>query len=362
MAVLEIFRQHGQHLFWRRLTDDRVLGRPSGEPITADETYVVIRLAEMFLGTSRMLWRKFSPLVHVFVESTNGTDQHSVVGPGRLQELGDTNLDRVIVLNQRVAGPIPYRGGEVGVLCGLYSVPRADATDALVSTLSAVSDLAGPEAAAAVKMAEVLKAGVDSILGLGSTVLRLGIRDTFGGGGNPLRSGFHIGLGAPPMQVPADRLWLKDGRLHEGSSAALARPFTASDYLVLQIERLDRRPDWAGLPGLAEFETRFSEVLRGAGDAAAKRNGLAQIWPSFREALVGSPNLTQFDAGQIADDVRTDVKARLDALDAGALFETRAFDGGRRQGSAVEVDFALIDTLGRGTREAGERALIDPWA
>lgn len=355
--VLAVFRQKADHLYYCRLPDRQVLDRPSGDPIAPDEHYAVVRLAEMFLGTSRRLWRRFSPLVHSFVNTGGAADQHSVAGPGRLQDLGDTNLDRVIVLNQRVAGPIPYRGDELGVLCGLYSVPRADSVAALMNTLGAISELAGPQAAAAAKIADVVKSGVDSILGLGSTDLQLAVRDTFGAGGNPLRSGFHVAVGTSPNNVPAEELWLRDGRLHHGRSAALARPFTGNDYLVLQIERLDHRPDWAGLPGLMQYEARFSEVLRGAGNANAKRAELNAAWPQFRESLIGSPDLTRADAEYICTLVQADLEQRLTSLDAGGPFETRALDGGRVPGRADVVDFTLIDP----SPEAFARVRAHPW-
>ena len=361
MDFLALFRQQGQQLFWQRLDDRRVLGRPSGESIQADEAYVVIRLAEMYLGTSRVLWRKFSPLVHAFVEYGNNGPLHAVAGPGQLQDLGEANLDRVIVLNYRLAGPIPFKGGDLALLIGLYSVPRGDAAAALLSALGALSNVAGPGATTAVQIAGIVKDGVDNVLSLGTTQLRLGASDTFGGGGNDLRSGFHIGIGAPRPQVPADRLWIKDGHLLEGNSAVLARPFEGADYFVVHLERLERRADWPGLPGLAEYEQRFGDILKGAGDVAAKKAELAGVWPLFGEALVTSPYLTRFDAGQIANDVKADLRGRIDALESGGLFETRGWATDRTVAyQPANVDFALVPAIPNVTSDMGERALADP--
>jgi hypothetical protein len=360
MDVLALFRQEGQQLFWHRLTDGRVLDRPSGEPIRADEAYVVVRLAGMYLGRSRVLWRKLSPLVHAFVGYGNGSTQHAVAGPGQLQDLGEANLDRVIVLNARLVGPVPYKGGELTLLAGLYSIPRGDAAAALLNTLSALSNIVGPEVATAAKIAGVVKAGVDSILSLNTAQLRLGVSDTFGGGGNELRSGFHVGIGAPQPRVAVDRLWFKDGTLSEGSSAVLAQPYVGTDYFVVQLERLERRVDWPGLPGLAEFEQRFGEVLKGAGDVAAKRAELSAIWPRFTETLVSSPHLTRFDAGQIANEVKADLRGRVDALDSGGLFETRGWGTDRKETyQPADIDFGLVPTL-RATPDEGELSLQDP--
>jgi hypothetical protein len=360
MDVFTLFRQQGQQLFWRRLADGRVLGRPSGDPIRADEAYVVVRLAGMYLGRSRVLWRKFSPVVHAFISYGSGDTQHAVAGPGQLQDLGQTNLDRVMILNVRLVGPVPYTGGELTLLAGLYSIPRGDAAAALLNALGALSDIVGAEAATATKIAGVVKAGVDSILNLDAAQLRLGVSDTFGGGGNELRSGFYVGIGAPQPRVPVERLWFKDGNLLEGSSAVLAQPYMGTDYFVFQVERLERRVDWPGLPGLAEFEQRFGDVLKGVGDTVAKKAELSAIWPRFAEALITSPYLTRFDAGQIANEVRTDLRGRVDALETGGLFETRGWgDDSTEAYQPAEIDFGLVPTL-RATPGEGERSLQDP--
>ncbi len=359
MDITALFKAEGTHLFWARFDDKRVVGRPTGQAFEQDRSYVVVRLAEMYLGRSRTLWRKFSPLLHAFTSyDGDKQEEHAVVGPGQLQELGEANLDRVIVLNTRVAGPTPYRGGEVSVLVGLYSVPREDAAAALISTVGALAGVAGGAAATAGQLLQLVKSGVDSILGLGSTKLCLGVRDTFGVG-NPLRTGFHVGIGAPESDVPTDRLWLRDGRLIAGPTPPAGSAYTGHDYFVLQLEAPDRRVDWPGLPGLSEFEGRFSEVLKDSNrDPAAKRVELGRLWPEFTEALRTSPHLTRYDAGQIANDVESDLKARLKAIDEGNPFETRAWGAEQAKPRPPEaLDFAEIPQYGKGQPEVGERAL-----
>src|SRR6266508_5041158 len=138
MDVLDVFRRKGAQLFWRRVADDHVIeagrGAASGAPIDADQAYFVLRLAEMYLGRSRTLWRKAYPLVHGFTDH-DGREEHNVAGPGQLQEIGGGNLDRLIILNSRLAGPTPFTGGDVAVLVGLWSL--AGVGGATASTLSA---------------------------------------------------------------------------------------------------------------------------------------------------------------------------------------------------------------------------------
>jgi len=359
MDLLSLFRTEGTHLFWERIGDDHVAGGQSGTALEPDRSYVVIRLGEMYLGTTRTLWRKFSPLLHAFTRfDADKQAEHSVAGPGQLQELGDANLERVMVFNSRLMGPRPYRGGDVSLLAGLYSVPREDAAAALVSTIGALAALAGPGAVAVPAIADLVKTGVDNILGLKSTKLQLGISETFVGG-NPIRTGFHVGVGAPTNDVPRDRLWIRDGRLVTGPNPIASTPYVGHDYFVIHIEAPDRRADWPGLPGLVDFEPQFNRVLADKQrDDAARRAELGPIWGAFREALSTSPYLTRYDAGQIANDVESDVKKRLDSLSSGNPFETRAFGTDKVEVRAPDhLDFGDIPQYGDAQPETGARAL-----
>jgi hypothetical protein len=283
----------------------------------------VLRLAEMYLGASRTLWRRAYPLVHGFTNH-NGREEHNVAGPGQLQEIGGGNLDRLIVLNSRLAGPTPFTGGEVAVLVGLWSVAGDDAAKALVTTVGAVSGLLGAVGPPVTAIIDVVKSSVESILSLDQTVLRLGVNDTFFPG-NPLRAGFYVGIGAPAAAVDADRLWLRAGHLVAGPDPVVAKPYNDHDYFVVQVERRDVRDDWPALPGIREFNEQFGMAMRAAEPVADKRRRLAGLWPGFIQALADSEHLTAAHATKIRADVAADLTARLDALEHGNPFETRAW-------------------------------------
>jgi hypothetical protein len=142
MSILDVFRAKARQLFWQRLKDDRVVGGSQGKVIDKGQAYFVVRMREMYLRYSRKLWRKYYPVLHAYTRHLQGEEQ-TVAGPGHLRELGDTNLDKVVNLNHRLAGPIPYRGDEVSLLVGLYSVPGQDAVRALVKTLGDLSKVEG---------------------------------------------------------------------------------------------------------------------------------------------------------------------------------------------------------------------------
>jgi hypothetical protein len=343
--VLNLFGAEGDHLLWTRLADDHVVGGESGLIIKSGEAYFTVRLTEMFLGRSRTLWRKFYPVVHAF-SAHAGSEEHAVAGPGQLQAVTDAGLDRVISLNFRLAGPTPFRGGDMSIVAGLYSVPGDDAAKALVETVSALAGLAMIPASQVAPVAQVIKTGIDGVFRLGTTKLRLGVNDTFIAS-NPLRSGFHVGIAAPETEIDLDRLWLRDGRLITGKDPIAGTAFTGHDYMVIQLERSERLSNWPALPGMSELQQRFNSVLADELlSADDKRNRLGVLWPAFRETLVNSPYLTFSDALRIQNDVKNDLKARLDAQQTGNPFETKAWGSDSTVvRSPAAIDFAEVSEI-----------------
>jgi hypothetical protein len=357
--VGQLFQASGDHLIWTRLGDGQVWnivsGRhersgQSGGLIEAEQAYFTVRLTEMFLGRSRTLWRKYYPVVHAFCGYADA-QQHALAGPGQLQTVTDSGLDRVVTLNFRLAGPTPFRGGDVSVVAGLYSVPGDDAAKALVETVSAIAGLAVLQASPAGQVAQitqVIKNGIDSIFQLNTTKIRLGINDTMIGS-QPLRSGYYVGIGATAADVDFSRLWLVDGHLVEGRDPVAGRPFVGYDYMVIQLERTERLANWPALPGMTDQQQRFNAVL---GDDLAspheKSERLNRLWPGFKEALRVSPYLTKADARAIANDVQADLQGRLTAQRSGNPFESKSWGSEAIEAtSAAEMDFAEIPESGR---------------
>jgi len=357
MNFRDLFRARGRQLFWARIDDARVQERPSGELIEIDHDYVLVRLSEMYLGTTRVLWRKRSPVVHAFMISGED-EQHTVVGPGPLRDVSSDDLERILVLNRRLIGPVPHRGQELTISAGLYSVPGEDAAAALTSTVTAIADLLGPAASGAAAVTKVVKTGIDQLLGLADTELRMGIDYTFATG-DPLRSGFHVGVAAPPSAVDLGRLWIRDGRLVQGSTPVMADEYMEHDYFIVNVQRLERRLDWPALPGLQPYQDRFAAVLS-AGESKDWMYGkLREAWPGFTELLIKSPGLTRRDADAIASDVQVDLTKRIAAATSGNPFEARAWDGGPVVSTVpADFDFGAVPAAATAKPDVSTRA---PW-
>src|SRR5262245_33558716 len=107
--VLEkIRRTPNRQMAWGRIEANHLVGSRAPAPFAANNDYVVVRLASMFLRNSRVLWLKLSPLAHATVKMRGRTTDHSetaVIGPAQFGDLAAAPAERSVVLNQRLAGP-----------------------------------------------------------------------------------------------------------------------------------------------------------------------------------------------------------------------------------------------------------------
>ena len=341
MDVLKVFRERGKHLAWQRLDDDNVVGPASGTEIGADNSYFIIRLSEVYLARSRTLWRKFYPVVHAWGATETG-QEHGLAAPTQLQQVSDAGLDRVVTVNARLIGPTPYRGGDVSLVTGLYAIPGDDAAQALVATISALTALTGL-AIPAGNIAKVVTDGVDKILGLDKTTLRLGVCDTFYAPGNLLRTGFHVGLGTEVADVDFSQLWLRNGHLVKGPDPMAAKPYQDHDYVVVGVERREVREDWPGLPGMTELQEKLEGIMKlPHSTVALKREKLAAFWPEVVQTLTSSPHLTTANANFIAANIAANLKERLEALESPNPFEPRSWSDDAQDTDPTNIDLAAI--------------------
>jgi hypothetical protein len=339
MSILEIFSSKSQQLYWAALPEGNVVDGAKPAQIEKRQAYFVVRMKEMYVAYSRKLWRKLYPMLHSYVEHGK-FQENAVAGPGQLRELGDSNLERIVNLNYRLAGPTPFTGEDLSILAGLYAVPGQDATKALIDTVASVASLGGVALGSALQITQAVKSGVESILGLSGSQLSLGIHDTVNAG-KPLYSGYFLSVSAPAEQIDVSRLWLRNGRLVKGDDPIAAQPYHDYDYMVLELERRDTRDDWPGLPGIAEFQDKFAVVMADAQTKPAdKRQRLRDLWPSFQQTLAASALLTDPDRESIAHSVSKDLNQRLEAMEHGNPFETRSWgDAKTRAVSPAKFDF-----------------------
>lgn len=335
-----IWRTPNRQMAWGRIPANHLIGTKVPTAFTANNDYVLVKLASMFLKDSRVLWLKLSPLVHATITLPGRTNPHSetaVIGPATFGDLAAAPTDRSVVLNQRLAGPAVWRGGDLNVAAGLFAVPKDEAATTLITTVAQLAGLAMPGVSQGLEIARIVKSSVEGIIGLNGTKPVLAVKDSLGDPntapkGNEASPAVLAGIAAPQSDIDFEKLWVRDGRLWEGSSANALTIYERHDHLLVTIERGAPRQDWRGLPTLTPHETAFDIVMRAtdlARDAAESK--LNTVFASFDADLTSEDNLTDPDKDRIRGEVIAELKARLDRKYAGPFgrpaVETRSVGG-----------------------------------
>ena len=319
-----MFESKANQLFWQAIDSAHVDSSRPQTVIEPGQAYFSVRLCEMYLASARKLWRQVYPAVHCYV-STGGSETHTLASPSQFMQLGDANLDRIANLNIHLSGPTPYNGEAVTLMAGLFSIPGHDSAKALIDIVGTLAALDPVAVGQTVALSKLVHAGVESILGLDQATLHLGIRDSFTPGANPLTSGCFAGIAAPESSVDASQLWVSHGRLLQGKSAASAVAYSAHDYMLIAIDRIDARDDWQQLGDLQEARAKLTTIVADTQfSVAEKRTRLAAFWPAFIQTLGDSPNLTVPDRERIASLISNDLLKKLKLQQEGNPFLIKA--------------------------------------
>ena len=192
LKIRDIFLNKAKQLFWHSLPPDQVEPDYSEETIEPDKAYFKIRMSQMYIAHTRILWRKFYPMLHGFV-NYGDKEEHVIVGPGQLKGLGEANLDRIMTFNYPLSGPIPYKGDDITLLVGLYNVPAQDSSEALINTIGMVAGLAGLSLGQITEISNIVKSGVENLLELKDSKINIGICDTLSFS-NPPKTGYLVAI------------------------------------------------------------------------------------------------------------------------------------------------------------------------
>lgn len=299
MSFIDIFQSRNRKLVWYRIPDNHVVRGNSGALIVPEEDYIVVRMIEMWLVHARKLWRQRYPMLHAFLHYGPSED-HAIVGPAQLRDLGERNIERIHTFRQRLFGPTPHKGFELHLLVGLYAVAGKDMAKALVDVVGSIASLAGPTGATSSAMTSLLKSSVDKIVGLPETVLQIGVGNSWPAS-ETLTSGYYVAIDADVTEVPFDRLWLDaEHRLVLGADPRTGTLYKSHDYMVLSLERQTHRQDWSTIPSVSHAEDALDTIISSPLPDAEKCARLNLAWPAFESALETAEQLSKRDAKRIA--------------------------------------------------------------
>jgi hypothetical protein len=276
----------------------------SGYQIHRDKMYFTIRVNEMHLAKNRQWWSVYDPLVVVGAEFNHGQERvtiPTVVGPNliRKQAPSDQPYYGVVLLDTRVTGPHPYRGGDVDLSVGFYQVQRVNHASTLLKVVESLSaSLGGPgEIPTIAKAGSALLEGVEGLLGLEETRYLAGLRLSMATSPlDPLTATFSA-LIAPPGPVDAKHLFVEDRRLLLEKNGDTAIPYRDSDFVLLSVTGSAAREDENLLP-FYQLKIDALDALWD-GDEGLKR-AKANLIAAYQQ-MRKSPDMTPAEASRLFD-------------------------------------------------------------
>lgn len=272
-------------------------------PIAPDSAYLHLWLRSLRLTHVRKGLSRFYGTVHSWVSLPHLSGQAAtfqvVTTPGDLKEVDGKNLDRIIMINQRLLGPVPYRGGDLDLEVGLFSIKAADLAGPFVSVLEKMSKLAGVSVvSAAMPFVEPIAEGIDLLAGAeDDTTLEIGLSRVTP---NP-ETGYFVVMRAPRGAVDVASLRVEpDYRLVDRAGKAVSD----YPYMVLALEATSARADWFSLPDLASpYGDLQTEVRKG------RLPDIEEAFAAFKRRVLTSPDLLSADALRLVAKVRTELES-----------------------------------------------------
>lgn len=254
-----IFRTKAESWHFAQISPDGP-GYPGSVEIDPEAYYVNAFVTSMHIANVRVATKKFYGVVNSFISlpSRNGQiiEYGSVSTPSFLKDVDSENLDRVVSLNRRALGPVPYRGGDMAMEIGLFSIPSVDLLEPYLGLVEDISNLAGV-ATGATPLVAIMNSALRGLLGSSDAAqLEIGVAATF----SPPRTGYFCTVGASREDPAMENLSLaQDGRLVRPDGKEVAEP-----YLVFQVSSSKRRDDWASIPDLKNsYEAIRAAAARG---------------------------------------------------------------------------------------------------
>ncbi len=312
MNIEDLFRKRAEDWFYTKLTSGQTPSNLNTERVEPNKGYVHIFLKSMRLVNVRKGLSKFYPAVHshITIQHKSGSlaEFNTVTTPKHLGELDEKNLDRVIDFNKRLLGPIPYRGGDLKMDVGLFSIKSADLAKPFLDLLSQISEMAGVSyISAVIPYIEPLKLGINFLTsGSDESVLEIGLSKVF----NPLETGYYVVMRAPKNEIDAGNLMLS-----EHDFKLITRDgFAVQDYpyLVLEITMTEKRDDWYMIPEIAKAYQELQLSIQQGNEENIRLNHHI-----VKKVIITSRDLIPADAKAIINAIETEMQDYLEVAEGG---------------------------------------------
>jgi hypothetical protein len=280
----------------------------AGRWLQKDTDYFSIRVNEICLAEGRRLWQEYEPMVLVitdFIYGSKRTVVPFVVGPGLLKKT-QSELPRGMVYNDiLVAGPHPFRGGNIAISVILYKVKRENYAEGLLQVIEGISSAVGTPADIAMltKVGGAVLEGLGVLLNMRDTVPLIGHRmdvDTTMG----FSSGFYL-LSSDAPDLSLSSLNVQNGRLTNLLSETGSPSVRPVDYVLYSVNSSPRRADETTLSFHPLYKEARAAVLTGKEGWTRAKSILLTLY----QHMLNSDDLVPAETEELFEKFRTELLA-----------------------------------------------------
>jgi hypothetical protein len=297
--------------------------------------YVRLWAAHVYLAKKTTFLQSWFPAVHSLVQfdfQGEKIEFPTVSDSSRVALNQSAGTGDVVARNYPITPLIPFNDGVISLNAGLIAVEGTNTLNNLITTLSDFSSLlAVPQFSAALKVAEPLGKGLQSLLAMGG--VHLALIDTLSGGS---MGGYRAVVRATSQQVPKADLRVRNKELNlvNQFDNRLTNVLTGFDFMLFRFEVTEKGPDFRSLSTIQEPMKQVYDALNEGEDAKAE--GL------FRTAVIAAhqaPELTTVDRNRVKRQLKDDFATLKNDLSSGLV--GGEYDLSESMKKAVPVHAAL---------------------
>jgi hypothetical protein len=298
-AAGNVLRQRGEDYVFAPLTKKNGVDAPS-EALVKGEDYITIRVRSFHIVNVRVGTGKFYASVQARAKYLRAlgpaAEWHKVLVPD-LKEMDSAHVDRVVVVDKPVFGPVPWLG-DLSLELGLFSVKATDLAAPYLKLLIGLAEKTGGlQAGAALPITEVLRQAAALLFGNDKQAsLEIGVDTNW----SDMTTGTWLLMRAPRDNIDLEniRLHATDGRITDANMLAVKE----FPYLVFSIERSQQRDDWMTIPAITAAMDEIACAVR-----AARTEQAEALLVNLLAALEWMPELTTNDAQRLAAKLRAKI-------------------------------------------------------
>jgi hypothetical protein len=310
---------------WKTRAHDWVFGwlepsqapaAPSGE-LEPDTAYLSVFLKSARIVDVRRGLTSFYGAVHSHIRlahKSGGQAEFNVVTtPSELRDVDARSIDRVIQVNQRLLGPVPYVGGDLEIELGLFSIASGNLVAPYLDLVQTLSEAAGVAyVSSALPFAGPILKAMRLLTSAGPDVtLEIGLATTV----PTPRLGYCVAIRAPKSTVNLRKLRLDPDDFRLLTSEG---PLAEYPYVVLQVTAEPRRSDWFTIPELASAYRALQAQFR-----EGRASGVQEALAVFHRAARTCNDLLDHQARQLIQ--------KVDQIYAAEPEQVRGSGGRQRQ-------------------------------